>query len=98
MRRVATVIQRLECADRSGEAHEVRRGVGDLRFPVGIDVAESDAAEARIAGRRIAAGGADAEQGHVVEDGVLAEQTDVAAELERTPARIAERQEFLTSI
>jgi len=49
VRVIGPVIQGLEETERSGESIQVHRGVGDLRFPVGVDITNADTAETGIA-------------------------------------------------
>src|ERR1700723_861974 len=98
MRGVGAIVERLKRADGGREAIETLGGIRDLRFPVGVNVAQADAAKTGVAGREVRRGGAHAEQSHVIEDRALAEQADIAAQFHRAPACVAERQEYLTSV
>ena len=90
--------QRRHHRDRRREAVPGRRRIGDLRDPVGIDIAKPDAAKAGVARRGVAGRRADAEQGEVVQDRFAAEEAKVAADLDCAPFRRADRAENLTKI
>src|SRR5437667_2595165 len=79
------------------EAAVTGRGIGDLRNPVGVDIAHADATQCGIAAEERGAR-ADAEQGHVGEDRIRAEQADVLPDLDRAPALVAEGEEVLAQV
>src|SRR5690606_28317438 len=92
-------LEGIEYSDGEAETVEVRRRIGDLPDPVGIDIAEADRPERGIRRRGVVrVYSADARERHVVQDRVGAEQTEVAAELERAETVIAERHEDLAHV
>ncbi len=91
-------LQRIEDTDRDLHAIQVRRRVVDLREPVRVDVAVADRAERRVGRSGVAAVGAHAEQRHVIQDRIRAEQADVAAGEHGAHVLVAEGQENLTNI
>ena len=75
-----------------------RADIGDLRHEVGVDIAVADTAQRCVAGIRIVAGGAHAKQGLVVQDRVLAEQADIAAQFNRAESRCAHGDEGFAEV
>src|SRR5882672_7694074 len=84
-----------ECRSRCDWSSDVCSS--DLRNPVGVDITHADAAEGRVAPAE-AAEGTDSEQHHVGEDRIRGEQTDIAPDLDRAPALVAEGEEVLPQI
>src|SRR5690348_11826747 len=72
--------------------------VGDLRNEVGVDVANSDPAQRRIAWVKIAGRGTHAKQGQIVENGIGRKDADVATDFDGTPRWRADGPEDLTEI
>ena len=66
-------VERLEDTGRCGEPAETRCRIRDLRFPIRIDVAQPDTAEAGVTRCLIARSSAHSQQGHIVENRVLGE-------------------------
>src|SRR6202000_2404573 len=61
-----------------------RTFVGDLRKPIGVDIAKSDPPERRVAGCGVVWDGPNAAQSKIVEDGIGSKEADVATDLHRT--------------
>ena len=90
-------IETLEHAGADIETLVARRGVGDLRYPVRVDVTHANAAQGRYPAQKRGAA-AHAKQCHVVQDGIGAKDADIPPHFDLSPCLVAKEQVILPDV